>query len=53
MQFNNTIIKQLQMQNASQSSTCNNDGESNEFFDLSREVHENNRNIEDAVDELA
>ena len=29
------------------------DNESNEFFDLSREVHENNRNIEDAVDELA
>jgi len=29
------------MQNASQSSTCNNDNESNEFFDLSKEAHEN------------
>jgi hypothetical protein len=42
MQFNNTFIKKFQIQNACQSSTCNNDNELNEFFELSREVHDKN-----------
>ena len=50
MQFNNTFIKKFHIQNACQSSTCYNDSESNEFFELSREVHDKNRKIEDAVD---
>jgi hypothetical protein len=50
MQFNNTFIKKFQIQNACHSSTCNSDSESNEFFELSREVHDKNRKIEDAVD---